>query len=108
MAINPDELKGTRPTFDRAAQAGAVFIAPRDGLSHVSGERLVPLLDKTIPQLLGDTVRAHGPRDAAVFPSQGKRFSWDELAQTVDTFAAGLAKLGLGKGERVGIWSPNR
>ena len=108
MAINPDELKGTRPTFDLAAQAGAVFIAPRDGLSHVSGERLVPLLDKTIPQLLGDTVRAHGPRDAAVFPSQGKRFSWDELAQTVDTFAAGLAKLGLGKGERVGIWSPNR
>ncbi|WP_144378798.1 AMP-binding protein [Mesorhizobium amorphae] len=106
MAINPDELKGTRPS--NPVQAGIVFIAPREGLSHVSGERLQPLLDKTIPQLLADTVRAYGPRDAAVFPSQDKRFSWDELASVVDDFAAGLATLGLVKGDRVGIWSPNR
>ncbi|MGO4840334.1 AMP-binding protein, partial [Rhizobiaceae sp. 2RAB30] len=62
----------------------------------------------TIPQLLQRAVAANGPRDAAVFPEQGRRLSWDQLAAEVDAFAGGLLSLGLGKGDRVGIWSPNR
>jgi fatty-acyl-CoA synthase len=85
-----------------------VFSAPRGNLSHVSGDRSAPLLDKTIPQLLADTVLRFGPREAAVFVGQGKRFTWDELAKAVDDLAAGLVALGLEKGDRVGIWSPNR
>ncbi len=84
------------------------FIAPRDGLSHVSGDRSQPLLHKTIPELFGETVRREGPRDAAVFLGQNKRFSWEELGEAVDAFAAGLLALGLEKGDRIGIWSPNR
>ncbi|GLS34288.1 fatty-acyl-CoA synthase [Mesorhizobium albiziae] len=89
--------------------AGAeTFIAPRDGLSHVSGDRSVPLLRKTIPELFAETASKHPGRDAAVFVEQGKRFSWSELGEAVDALAAGLLKLGFEKGDRVGIWSPNR
>ena len=84
------------------------FVAPQDGLSHVSGERSVPLLHKTIPQLFAETATRYEDRDAAVFVEQGKRFSWRELAEAVDALAAALLKLGFEKGDRVGIWSPNR
>ena len=86
----------------------AVFTAPLDGLSHVSGERAEPLLHKTIPALLADTVTKFGPREAAVFLDQGRRFTWSELAEEVDALAAGLLALGLENGDRIGIWSPNR
>jgi fatty-acyl-CoA synthase len=81
---------------------------PRDRLAHVSGDTSEPLLPLTIPQLLQLAVAGNGPRDAAVFPEQGRRLSWDQLEEEVDAFAGGLIKLGLGKGDRVGIWSPNR
>lgn len=81
---------------------------PRGGLAHVAGETGEPLLKLTIPQLLQLAVAGNGPRDAAIFPEQGRRLSWDQLEEEVDAFAGGLVKLGLGKGDRVGIWSPNR
>jgi fatty-acyl-CoA synthase len=43
-----------------------------------------------------------------VFREQGVRWSWKDFANEVDAFAAGLQELGLRKGDRVGIWSPNR
>ena len=43
-----------------------------------------------------------------MFVEQDKRFSWTELAEAVDALAAGLLALGLKKGDRIGIWSPNR
>lgn len=84
------------------------FIAPLGGKSHVSGERSVPLLHKTIPALFSETAAANASRDAAVFLGQDKRFSWEELSDAVDALAAGLLALGLRKGDRIGIWSPNR
>ncbi len=106
MAIHLDTLM--HASHQRGQAAGRVFVAPLNGIAHVSGERATPLLDKTIPALFAETVRAHGERDAAVFLGQDKRFSWNELSETVDAFAAGLLALGLKKGERIGIWSPNR
>lgn len=84
------------------------FIAPLGGKSHVSGERSVPLLHKTIPALFSEIAAANASRDAAVFLGQDKRFSWEELSDAVDALAAGLLALGLRKGDRIGIWSPNR
>lgn len=106
MAINLDELKNA--TNLRGRGKGATFIAPLDGRAHVSGDRSVPLLDKTIPELFSDTVSKYATQDAAVFVGQDKRFTWSELSDTVDTLAAGFLALGLEKGDRVGIWSPNR
>ncbi len=59
-------------------------------------------------QLFSDTVSKYGTLDAAIFVGQDKRFTWSELSDTVDTLAAGFLALGLEKGDRVGIWSPNR
>jgi fatty-acyl-CoA synthase len=106
MAINLDALMNS--SHLRGEGDGQTFIAPLDGMAHVSGDRTAPLLHKTLPQLLAETVDAHGERDAAIFPSQDKRFTWNELSETIDAFAAGLLSLGLEKGDRIGIWSPNR
>ncbi|MBZ9849947.1 AMP-binding protein [Mesorhizobium sp. CA14] len=84
------------------------FIAPVGGKAHVSGDRSVPLLDKTIPELFSETVSRYATLDAAVFVGQDKRFTWSELSDAVDALAAGFLALGLEKGDRVGIWSPNR
>lgn len=83
-------------------------IAPLDGQSYVRGPSHPPLAFITIPQLLRDAVSRFGPRDAAVFHEQGIRMSYYDLDRAVDELASGLLALGLKKGDRVGIWSPNR
>ena len=93
MAINLDELNNATNLRER----GRAFIAPLDGRAHVSGDRSVPLLDKTIPELFSDTVSKYATQDAAVFVGQDKRFTWSELSDTVDTLAAGFLALGLEK-----------
>ena len=81
---------------------------PIGGLSHVVGWTDIPLSDATIYGLLADTARAYPERLAVVFREQGVRWTWREFVAEVDAFGAGLAALGLAKGDRVGIWSPNR
>ena len=82
--------------------------APVDGLSHVEGSSDRPLVDTTLPAFLAEVVRRHGERTAAVFRAAGERWTYERLARRVDRFAAGLLSLGLYKGDRVGIWAPNR
>ncbi|MDS0857560.1 AMP-binding protein [Burkholderia pseudomultivorans] len=82
--------------------------APRDGLSIVRGRTDVPLSDATVAALLRDTTSRFPARPAVVFREQQVRWSWREFAHEVDVLAAGLAALGIAKGDRVGIWSPNR
>ena len=108
MPINLDELKNATNLRARGSRNGDVFVAPVDGKAHVSGERSTPLLNKTIPALFSDTASKYATLDAAVFVDQDKRFTWSELSDTVDALAAGFLALGLEKGDRVGIWSPNR
>ena len=65
--------------------------------------------------MIGDTIGVHfdqivarfGDRRALIVHQQGISWTWSELAQHVDAFAAGLVALGLQPGDRVGIWSPN-
>lgn len=82
--------------------------APIDGLSHVQGPDEPPLQHITIPALLRQAVAQHGSREALVFPDAGIRMTYAELARKADELAAGLLELGVKKGDRVGIWSPNR
>lgn len=82
--------------------------APQNNLSHVAGSTTDPLIEKTIPDVLKDTVSKFGDRDAAVFSQQNIRWSYREFEKAVDGLAGGLHKLGFQKGERVGIWAPNR
>ncbi|WP_417473836.1 AMP-binding protein [Leisingera sp.] len=82
--------------------------APIDGLSHVQGPDEPPLQHITIPALLRQAVEQHGSREALVFTDAGIRMTYAELARKADELAAGLLELGVAKGDRVGIWSPNR
>jgi fatty-acyl-CoA synthase len=75
--------------------------------SYVSGTSEVPLLGDTIGNNFDRTVAAFGERDALVDAASGRRWSYRELAVEVDAVALGLLELGIGKGDRVGIWAPN-
>ena len=100
-----DQIRAAgRATSHRAAARGA----PVDGMSYVKGETGVDLEFVTIPQLLRATVARHGPRDALVFADTGERRSYYDFDREIDALASGLLAMGLQKGERVGIWSPNR
>jgi fatty-acyl-CoA synthase len=76
--------------------------------SYASGPSAAPLLGETIGDNLRRTVAAHGDRDALVDRGSGRRFSYAELYDAVEGLAAGLVAAGVEKGDRVGIWSPNR
>ena len=81
---------------------------PQAGIAHVVGSKESELWRRTIPNLLKDTVDRFSNREAVVFPEQEIRWTWSELDREVDALAHGLLELGLQKGDRVGIWSPNR
>jgi fatty-acyl-CoA synthase len=78
------------------------------GLSWVRGADEPPLLEITIGQALDRAAERWGDADALVSVAQGVRWSWCELAWRADDMAAGLLALGLERGDRIGIWSPNR
>ncbi len=75
--------------------------------SSESGPTTVPLLEETIPQNLARTVAQYADSDALVSVEQGVRLSYAQFAQEVDRVARGLMGIGVAKGDRVGIWSPN-
>ncbi|MFD4736807.1 AMP-binding protein [Streptomyces virginiae] len=76
--------------------------------SRASGSTEAPLLRETIGDNLDRTVRRFPDRDALVDVAAGRRWTYAELAVEVDALALGLLDLGIVKGDRVGIWAPNR
>jgi fatty-acyl-CoA synthase len=83
-------------------------LRPPGTLSYVAGATDEPLRFMTVPQLLDKAVARHGARDAAIFCAERLRFSWYDLQRGADEVAAGLLALGIRRGNRVGIWAPNR
>jgi fatty-acyl-CoA synthase len=77
-------------------------------LSYVNGASSVPLLGQTIFQNLRQTAECHGDREALVVAHQGYRATYRELVDQCEVIARGLMAREIGKGDRVGIWSPNR
>ncbi|GAA4889354.1 AMP-binding protein [Saccharopolyspora cebuensis] len=76
--------------------------------SYASGISDVPLLGDTIGANLDRTAARFGGRDALVERTSGRRWSYREFVADVDALALGLLDAGIGKGDRVGIWAPNR
>ncbi len=76
--------------------------------SYVHGASSVPLLGETIGENLRRTVERFGDRDALVVRHQGYRATYRELWEQSGLAARGLMARGVAKGDRVGIWSPNR
>ena len=76
--------------------------------SYTSGTGDTPLLGLTIGDLFDQTVEKYPDRPALIVRQQQIRLSYRELQGEVNRCAKGLLGLGFQKGQRVGIWSPNR
>ncbi len=77
-------------------------------LSYVSGASSLPLLGETIGQNLLGTAERFGDSEALVVRAQGYRATYRELVEETAVLARAFIALGIQRGERVGIWSPNR
>jgi fatty-acyl-CoA synthase len=76
-------------------------------LSYAHGTSRKPLIGETIGVHFDRTVARHAEQLGLVARQQGVRWTYRELSEKVDAFAAGLLALGLEPGDRVAIWSPN-
>ncbi|MDF2385947.1 AMP-binding protein [Nostoc ellipsosporum NOK] len=75
--------------------------------SLVRGADAPPLIEHTIGAALALAAARWGEREALVSVEQDIRWTFAELLERADAFAAGLLALGLEPGERIGIWAPN-
>jgi fatty-acyl-CoA synthase len=75
--------------------------------SYFKGADAPPLLDVTIGDCLADIANRFPDREALVVRHQGVRRTYAAYLEEIDRFAAGLLHLGIGPGDRVGIWAPN-
>src|SRR5271169_468023 len=76
-------------------------------LSYVHGASGTPFIGDTIGVHFDRVAERFGERDALVVRHQRIRWTYQELKERVDAFAAGLLALGLKRGDRIGVWSPN-
>ena len=75
--------------------------------SYIHGVSETPLLGETIGQCL-DRISAKFPDgDALISCHQGIRHTYRELHREVELVARGIISLGVKRGDRVGVWSPN-
>jgi fatty-acyl-CoA synthase len=75
--------------------------------SYSSGTSAQPLIGSTIGDVFDRITEQVPDNDALIARHQGLRYTYHELSEEVDRFARGLMALGVEKGDRVGIWSPN-
>ena len=76
-------------------------------LSYDYGTGAAPLLGQTLGQALNSAARRFGARDALVSCHQNVRYSYADLLHEVNRAAKAMLALGVQRGDRVGIWSPN-
>ena len=76
--------------------------------SYVCGTTTVPLLGQTVGETLRCAAERFGERPALVVRHQAYRATYRELWEQTSRFARALIAHGIEKGDRVGIWSPNR
>jgi fatty-acyl-CoA synthase len=77
-------------------------------LSYQRGPSEPPLLETTIGANFAASVTRYAHADALVDVRAGRRWSYAELLVSVRRLATGLVRAGIGVGDRVGIWAPNR
>jgi fatty-acyl-CoA synthase len=77
-------------------------------LSYVHGANSEPLVGEPIFHNLRRTAARFGERDALVVPHQSYRATYRQLVEQSEEIGRGLMSRGVQKGDRVGIWSPNR
>ncbi len=75
--------------------------------SYFSATSDKPLVYETIGACFDRIAERHGERDGLIVRHQDIHWTYARYRTEVDRFAAGLLALGIGKGDRVGVWAPN-
>ena len=75
--------------------------------SYSRGSQDKTLLAMTIGQAFDRTVAQFPEGEALVVRHQQRRYTWRQLAETVDLHARAFLALGMQAGDRLGIWAPN-
>jgi fatty-acyl-CoA synthase len=75
--------------------------------SYDAGPTDTPILEETIGANFERTAATHPDIEALVDVAQGLRYTYAGLNDEIDLVARGLIGMGIAKGDRVGIWSPN-
>lgn len=77
-------------------------------LAYVNGTSEIPLINEHISELLRRKASKYPKNMFQIFPQHNVRYTYEEFNQRVDEIAKGFIALGLQKGDRVGMYSPNR
>ncbi len=77
-------------------------------ISYTSGMSDLPLLGITIGDKFDEIVEQFPNKEALIVHHQNIRWTYRRLQEEVDKCAKALLACGLEKGDRAGIWSPNR
>ena len=75
--------------------------------AYTYGASSVALLGETIDENLKKTVTKYADQEALICSHQNYRATYKEFYDQVVEVAKGLIALGVKRGERVGVWSPN-
>ena len=76
--------------------------------SYSSGISETPLLGMTIGEMLDRTAEKYPDTEALVCLHQDIRWTYKEFVHKVNEAARAFMAIGVKRGDRVGIWSPNR
>ena len=76
-------------------------------LSYDYGASDLPLLGETIGENFNRMAATHADSEALADRPTGRRWTYAELHRDVLSLAHGLLRLGIDKGDRVGILAPN-
>lgn len=76
--------------------------------SYTSGTAESPLLGMTIGDMLDRTAELYPDQEALVCLHQDIRWTYREFVDKVNEAARAFMAIGVKRGDRVGIWSPNR
>ncbi|XP_054754251.2 medium-chain acyl-CoA ligase ACSF2, mitochondrial-like isoform X2 [Lytechinus pictus] len=76
-------------------------------LSYFHATSSIPLLDKTIGDVLIESAEKHPDKEFVVFSSGDVRKTFRNFKNEVHRLSRGLIHLGVRRGDRVAIWGPN-
>ncbi len=68
-------------------------------------DELIKLSNTTYGRCFDETVAKYPKREAFVF--QDNRVTWEQAQQRINSLAKGLLKIGVRKGDKVGVWMTN-
>jgi len=68
-------------------------------------DNLIKVSDTTYGRAFDETVAKHSKKEAFVF--QGNRVTWEQVQHRANSLAKGLLKLGVKRGDKVGVWMTN-